>query len=376
MSGAWRITVLGTDTGQERRAVARTPRGTWILPGRVGAVLDVPAAAEWHLTPEHLAPGTGWQPSPWQDTRAGTVRSHGLTLHFHRLDTPTRVAPPPAPATRPVVRTSSDSTPGGGGGGAARCWGWEPESGTLGAGRREPSADGGRRGTEPVAGPRAGAGGRREEREWRAEQQETPTAGAVHRRPEQPPVPEGWELAPVPESMLGPGEVRAIRPKQGPALSRPLGLMRGVEARQATEQETVLDALAGHDAGAGSAPRRAAAAGEPSRAPRRAPASREAERDAPEPEERRTPALWDVEDEESETAGGRPQREAPGARRTASSGPAERAVEPGRRRAARGVLPAAGRLSAAEEATGPTARTVELGRSEVWVSGPPGGAVG
>nr|WP_095876192.1 hypothetical protein [Streptomyces sp. TLI_235] len=379
MSGAWRITVLGTDTGQERRAVARTPRGTWILPGRVGAVLDVPAAAEWHLTPEHLAPGTGWQPSPWQDTRAGTVRSHGLTLHFHRLDTPSRVAPPLAPATRPVVRTSSDSTPGGGGGGAAQCSGREPESGALDGGRREPSADGGQRGTAPMAGPRAGAGGHREERERRAEQQETPAAGAVHRRLEQPPVPEGWELAPVPESMLGPAEVRTIRPKQVRALSRPLGLMRGVEARQATparqatEQETVLDALAGHDAGAGSAPRRAAAAGESSRAPRREPASREAERDAPEPEERRTPALWDVEAEESETAGGQPRREAPGARRTASSGPAERAVEPGRpRREARGVLPAAGRLSAAEEATGPTARTVVLGRSEVWVSGPPG----
>ncbi|WP_149038576.1 hypothetical protein [Kitasatospora sp. MBT63] len=323
MSGAWRITVLGTDTGQERRVVARTPRGTLILPGRVDAVLDVPAAAEWHLTPEHLAPGAGWQPSPWQDTGAGTVRSHGLSLHLYRLDTPTRFAPPPPPAARPVVRTSSDSTPGGGGGGAAQRWGREPETGALDGGRRE---------------------------EWeRAEWQEAPATGAVHRRPEQPPVPEGWELAPVPESMLGPGEVRAIRPKQG----RALGPMRGVEARpatparQATGQETVLDALAGHDAGAGSAPRRA-------------PAFRKAERDAPEPGERRTPALWDVEDDESETADGRPGREAPGARRTANSGP----VEPGWRRAARGVLPAAGRLSAPEEATGPTARTVGTGRSE------------
>jgi len=227
-----------------------------------------------------------------------------------------------------------------------------PGAGVGGTRRRTPGAVGGRRAA------RDGAGGRAEGRERRAERQETPAAGPVHRRPEQPPVPEGWELAPVPESMLGPGEVRAIRPKEG----RALGPMRGVEARQATparqasparqatEQETVLDALAGHAAGAGSAPRRA-------------PASRKAERDAPEPEERRTPALWDVEDDESETAGGRPRREAPGARRTANSGPAERAVEPGRR-AARGVLPAAGRLSAAD-ATGPTARTVEIGRSEV-----------
>ncbi|MFG2819885.1 hypothetical protein ACGFX4_10705 [Kitasatospora sp. NPDC048365] len=346
MSGAWRITVLGTDTGQERRAVARTPRGTLILPGVVGAVLDVPAAAEWHLTPEHLAAGAGWQPSPWQDTGADTVRSYGLTLHLHRLDTPTRVAPPPPPATRPVVRTSSDSTPGGGG--AAHGGGREPESGAL-------------------------DGGYREERAPRAERQETPAAGAVHRRPEQPPVPEGWELAPVPEEMLGPGEVRAIRPKQ----VRALHPMRGVEARpvtparpvtsarQATEQETVLDALAGYDADAGSAPRRPAAAEELSWAPRRAPASREAERDAPVREERRTPALWDVEDDESGTAGGRPRWEAPGARRTANNGPTEQAAEPGRLRAARAVPPEAGRLSAVDGATGPAARTVELGRSEV-----------
>ncbi|WP_345701100.1 hypothetical protein [Kitasatospora terrestris] len=339
MSGAWRITVLGTDTGQERRAVARTPIGTLILPGVVGAVLDVPAAAEWHLTPEHFAAGAGWQPSPWQDAGAGTVRSHGLTLHLHRLDTPTRVAPPPPPASRPVVRTSSDSTPGGGG--AAHGWGREPESGAF-------------------------DGGYREERAPRAERQETPAAGAVHRRPEQPPVPEGWELALVPEEMLGPGELRAIRPKQGRALHP----MRGVEARPATPareaigQETVLDALAGQDVGAWSVPRRAAAAAESSWAPRRAPASREAERAAPEPEERRTPALWDVEDgedDESGTAGGWPRRGALGGRRTANSGSAE----PGRWKADRGVPPAAERLSAVEEATGRTARTVEIGRSEV-----------
>ncbi|WP_344332930.1 hypothetical protein, partial [Kitasatospora putterlickiae] len=79
MNGPLRITVLDKDAYYEQRAVARTPYGTFVLEGRIGASLDV-LADEWELELQHCAPGVGWRPNirvvpyPWQ-TSAGGLRS-------------------------------------------------------------------------------------------------------------------------------------------------------------------------------------------------------------------------------------------------------------------------------------------------------------
>ncbi|MFJ5229300.1 hypothetical protein ACIQBJ_05300 [Kitasatospora sp. NPDC088391] len=311
MSGAWRITVAGTDADHERRAVARTPHGTWVLPGRTGAVLEVPAAAEWHLVPERLAPGSGWVPAPWQDAGSGTVRSGGLTLRLQRLDTPAAPAAPPPPAAGPLLRTSAG--PGGAGtagtgwaaGAAGPAWGrggGAPEEGRSGVSGPVPVRSVG-------AGPAPVPGGRREER--REEETVAPATGYLP-----PPIPEGWEEVPVPDWMLGPGEVRAIRPKNPGVLNGRLSAQRlqARPVRQDTEREAVLDTPAVLDA--------------PARGRRPAPAYDGDADTAPAPEPRATPALWDAEDDAPETTGGWPGRDAPALRRTANSGPAERALRP------------------------------------------------
>ncbi|MFJ1751865.1 hypothetical protein [Kitasatospora sp. NPDC088134] len=350
MSGAWRITVAGTDADHERRAVARTPHGTWVLPGRTGAVLDVPAAVEWHLVPERLAPGTGWVPAPWQDAGSGTVRSGGLTLRLHRLDTPAPPVAPPPPAAAPSVRTSS--APGAGAGGAV---GRDVAAGAGGPewGRGAGVPEEGRPDAPvPVGGQRGGAtpvtGGRREERwegrreEYREERREEESAGAAtaYRRP---PIPEGWEEAPVPDWMLGPGEVRAIRPKNPGVLHGKLTAQRPRvrPVRPETAREAVLDAPAAQDAPAGG---------------RWAAPAYDQDADTgsvPVPHAR--PALWDVEDDEPETAGGWPGRDVPTLRRTAHSGPAERGLRP--------VAPPEA-TSPAGESTAPPAHRAEHGRAQ------------
>lgn len=59
--GRWQITVVAKDAAFAQRAVVRTPRGTTVLEGRVGAscVADAP---EWELTLEHSW-GEGWHPN-------------------------------------------------------------------------------------------------------------------------------------------------------------------------------------------------------------------------------------------------------------------------------------------------------------------------
>lgn len=83
MNGPLRITVLDKDADYEQRAVVRTPYGTFVLEGRVGASLDV-QAEEWELELQHCVPGVGWRPNvrvlpyPWQTSgglRSRIVRS-------------------------------------------------------------------------------------------------------------------------------------------------------------------------------------------------------------------------------------------------------------------------------------------------------------
>ncbi|MFG2844472.1 hypothetical protein ACGF12_15065 [Kitasatospora sp. NPDC048296] len=61
VDGSWRITVSGKDADFDQRAVVVTPYGTLVLPGRVGESLVVDADT-WELRLEHRRPGGGWQP--------------------------------------------------------------------------------------------------------------------------------------------------------------------------------------------------------------------------------------------------------------------------------------------------------------------------
>ncbi|MER8102855.1 hypothetical protein [Kitasatospora sp. NPDC094016] len=80
--GAWRITVVGKNAGFDQRAVVRGPYGARMLPGRVGATLEVDEDS-WTLTLEHHLWGRSWQPNlrvtPGPVTERDGVRSRLLT---------------------------------------------------------------------------------------------------------------------------------------------------------------------------------------------------------------------------------------------------------------------------------------------------------
>ncbi|MFC5666669.1 hypothetical protein ACFP3U_27345 [Kitasatospora misakiensis] len=142
MNGPLRITVLDKDAYFEQRAVVRTPYGTLVLEGRIGASLDV-RADEWELELQHCVPGVGWRPNvrvlpyPWQTTGDGlrsrivrskdcdwpqgdpTERNFILRLSATVAERP--LAAPSAadavgPATRGGLRTSSGADLGTGAG--------------------------------------------------------------------------------------------------------------------------------------------------------------------------------------------------------------------------------------------------------------------
>ncbi|WP_030242685.1 hypothetical protein [Streptomyces sp. NRRL S-350] len=80
--GAWRITVVGRSADFDQRAVVRGPYGSRVLPGRVGAVLEVDEES-WTLSLEHHLWGRSWQPNlrttPGPVTERDGVRSQLLT---------------------------------------------------------------------------------------------------------------------------------------------------------------------------------------------------------------------------------------------------------------------------------------------------------
>ncbi|MFF2658641.1 hypothetical protein ACFVUH_14865 [Kitasatospora sp. NPDC058032] len=138
MNGPLQITVLDKDAYYEQRAVVRTPYGTFVLEGRIGASLDV-RADEWELELQHCVPGVGWRPNvrvlpfPWQTSSGGvrsrivrskdcdwpngdpTERNFVLRLSATVAERPVR-APAPVegvgPATRGGMRTSSGTVGG------------------------------------------------------------------------------------------------------------------------------------------------------------------------------------------------------------------------------------------------------------------------
>ncbi|MFE7191651.1 hypothetical protein [Kitasatospora sp. NPDC057541] len=138
MNGPLRITVLDKDAYYEQRAVVRTPYGTYVLEGRIGASLDV-RADEWELELQHCVPGVGWRPNvrvlpfPWQTSSGGlrsrivrskdcdwpngdpTERNFILRLSATVAERPVP-APSPVegvgPATRGGTRTSSGAVGG------------------------------------------------------------------------------------------------------------------------------------------------------------------------------------------------------------------------------------------------------------------------
>ncbi|MFC9328466.1 hypothetical protein [Kitasatospora sp. NPDC057015] len=397
MSGAWRITVIGKDADFDQRAVVRTPYGTWVLPGRVGAHLDVPAQ-EWELTLEHRAPGRGWQPNvrvlpgPLQDSgghRSRIVRSkdvdwaggdpaeRNFTLQLACLDAraPREVsAPAPIPAATPVARTSSDPHLGvggvGGAVGAVRSTGGSEQRHGQGYGQ---GYEQGRRtrGAAEHAGGRPAPGGRGAAEAWAGLDTAGETSAGWRNAP---PVPEGWEYVPVPDSRLGPGETRAIRPKtrELPVGQQALhGLLAGQEATRAVparrradsdtpvEQDTVLEVLAGRETVRGVP---AGREGNAERTSTREPSA-----------ERVVPAVWNTgedlpagPEDSRDAAGGWPDWEPSGARRTVQGGPTgaettgSRSVE-----AVRGVpvsAPTAARAVPAAE-VGPGVAAVEQGTS-------------
>ncbi|MFJ6135643.1 hypothetical protein [Kitasatospora sp. NPDC092286] len=61
MNGPWRVTVIGKDADYDQRVVIRSPYGTNVLAGRVGAWFDV-RDDEWTLALEHSW-GAGWRPN-------------------------------------------------------------------------------------------------------------------------------------------------------------------------------------------------------------------------------------------------------------------------------------------------------------------------
>ncbi|MEU9074144.1 hypothetical protein [Kitasatospora sp. NPDC048538] len=81
LHGAWRITVVGKNADFDQRAVVRGPHGARVLPGRVGASLDVDEDS-WALTLEHHLWARSWQPNlrttPGPVTERDGVRSRLL----------------------------------------------------------------------------------------------------------------------------------------------------------------------------------------------------------------------------------------------------------------------------------------------------------
>ncbi|MFE2725397.1 hypothetical protein [Kitasatospora sp. NPDC059327] len=348
MDGAWRITVIGKDAAFDQRVVVRTPYGAAVLPGRVGASLDVPAQ-EWELHLEHHAPGLGWRPNvrvlpgPLQESDGGlrtrVVRSkdvdwaggdpteRNFTLRLVRLEAAApqeRPVQAPIPAATPVARTSSDPYPdtralAGTDRRGYRTGGWTEqggderpfEQGGVGAtpaGRergRPAHAEAAATAESPARwenvppapprherGPAATAG----RSAGRVPADPAPDAVADDRWAWLPPVPEGWERVPVPLSELGPGEVPAIRPKTGQQRSLGQVATRGVPARWRAERaepvqpETVRDVpaerwAAGGGPGAGGGLRDVRPARE---AVRPVPAERAV------PVEREVPAVWNT----------------------------------------------------------------------------------
>ncbi|MFE6050522.1 hypothetical protein ACFQ6N_07205 [Kitasatospora sp. NPDC056446] len=137
--GAWRITVVGRSADFDQRAVVRGAYGLRMLPGRVGATLEMDEES-WTLSLEHHLWGRSWQPNlrttPGPLTERDGVRSQLLTsndCHWPgkpmdyvnfvlRLDQAVAPAPAPVRAARPAgapiaapvqsVRTSSPGLPG------------------------------------------------------------------------------------------------------------------------------------------------------------------------------------------------------------------------------------------------------------------------
>ncbi|MFD0402061.1 hypothetical protein ACFVHI_28715 [Kitasatospora sp. NPDC127121] len=124
--GAWRITVVGKNASFDQRAVVRGPYGTRILPGRVGATLEVDEDS-WTLTLEHHLWGRSWQPNlrvtPGPVTERDGVRSRLLTSNdCHWPDKPLdyvnfvvrldqSLAPAPALAPVRAVRAADSLQP-------------------------------------------------------------------------------------------------------------------------------------------------------------------------------------------------------------------------------------------------------------------------
>ncbi|MFE7529055.1 hypothetical protein ACFU7Y_25550 [Kitasatospora sp. NPDC057542] len=132
--GAWRITVVGRNADFDQRAVVRGAYGLRVLPGRVGATIEVDEES-WTLSLEHHLWGRSWQPNlrttPGPVTEHGGLRSQLLTsndCHWPgkaldyvnfvlRLDQAVAPAAAPVRAARPLetpiaapvqaVRTSS-----------------------------------------------------------------------------------------------------------------------------------------------------------------------------------------------------------------------------------------------------------------------------
>ncbi|MFI2611259.1 hypothetical protein [Kitasatospora sp. NPDC018619] len=127
--GAWRITVVGKNADFDQRAVVRGAYGMRVLPGRVGAAIEVEEES-WTLSLEHHLWGRSWQPNLRTTTgpltEHGGLRSRLLTsndCHWPgkphdyvnfvlRLDQ--AVAPAVTPAAA-AVRTSSSGWPEPGG---------------------------------------------------------------------------------------------------------------------------------------------------------------------------------------------------------------------------------------------------------------------
>ncbi|MFJ7907359.1 hypothetical protein [Kitasatospora sp. NPDC096204] len=80
--GAWRITVVGRSADFDQRAVVRGAHGLRVLPGRVGATIQMDEDS-WTLSLEHHLRGRGWQPNlrttPGPVTEHGGLRSQLLT---------------------------------------------------------------------------------------------------------------------------------------------------------------------------------------------------------------------------------------------------------------------------------------------------------
>ncbi|MFG2915942.1 hypothetical protein ACGF0D_24030 [Kitasatospora sp. NPDC048298] len=80
--GAWRITVVGRSADFDQRAVVRGTHGLRVLPGRVGATIQMDEDS-WTLSLEHHQRGRGWQPNlrttPGPVTEHGGLRSQLLT---------------------------------------------------------------------------------------------------------------------------------------------------------------------------------------------------------------------------------------------------------------------------------------------------------